>query len=159
VANPFLLNILNHFNILNHNFSPPMLFRIHTNTTMLYSLFDQKQPARNSQNPGWQPVLDGQLICTSICGEERRKGTGTTLFCNMKNSLKTTGASVARGLQVSPQETEDYPFIPEPNSPLPETRTPEEESFRTLLRNNLPRHTAPQALQDRIRRSIKNMPD
>jgi len=62
------------------------------------------------------------------------------------------------GIQLVPQETDDYPFVTNLNAGPQEMPTPEEESFRALLREHLPRHTAPQALRERIKRSI-NLPD
>ncbi|MBK9336556.1 MAG: hypothetical protein IPM98_08175 [Lewinellaceae bacterium] len=81
----------------------------------------------------------------------------------MKNPRKspgiTTGIALAGSIKFSQEEIEDYPFAIKPDSEPRKTISPDEESFRALLRNNLPAHTAPQALRDRIRRSIKNMPD
>ena len=81
----------------------------------------------------------------------------------MKNPRKlsddTTGTVRAGGIQLVQQDIEDYPFATPTKTGPQETPTPEEESFRALLRDNLPRHTAPQALKDRIKRSIMHLPD
>ncbi|MEQ1745453.1 MAG: hypothetical protein ABMA02_08510 [Saprospiraceae bacterium] len=82
----------------------------------------------------------------------------------MKNPRKTIGFTttdtvVAVGIKISQEEHDDYPFSAMLNTGPQETLSPEEEAFRALLRDNLPRHEAPQALRDRIQRSIMNMPD
>jgi len=140
-----------------------MPLRIHTNAAMSYSFFVQNQPARYSQTTGRQPVLTGQVVCTDRNGQDWLQGTDTTFFCSMKNPRKSPGipAGIVAIEQANLLQTDmdDLPFTTPPLPMHRELPTPQEESFRALVRDSLPRHTAPQALQDRIRRSIKNMPD
>lgn len=76
-----------------------------------------------------------------------------------KSSDDTKGTVLAGGVQLVQQDIEDYPFATPKSTGPQETPTPDEESFRALLRDHLPRHTAPQALKDRIKRSIMLLPD
>ena len=82
----------------------------------------------------------------------------------MKNPRKASGNSVgtfARVLDPVQRDLADLPILIEPDlhEHPQEQRSPEEESFRSLLHTGLPRHKAPQALRERIRNRIQNIPD
>ncbi|MFN0014221.1 MAG: hypothetical protein ACKVU2_06695 [Saprospiraceae bacterium] len=82
----------------------------------------------------------------------------------MKNPCKTNGFTttdsvVSVGIKINQEDHDDLPFSATLGDGPQETRSPQEEAFRALLRDNLPRHEAPQALRERIQRSIMNMPD
>ncbi|TNE59512.1 MAG: hypothetical protein EP344_08505 [Bacteroidetes bacterium] len=79
---------------------------------------------------------------------------------NPRKALNNTVRTVARGLKDTNQDLADLPVFIEPNTLTPqEKHSPEEESFRALLHDKLSRHKAPQALRERIIKTIKNMPD
>lgn len=85
-------------------------------------------------------------------------------FCSMKNPRKlptNTVDTIGRGLKKIQQEQADLPLFiqADPNAAPQEKSSPEEESFRSLLHHKLSRHKAPQALRERIMKSIKSMPD
>lgn len=81
----------------------------------------------------------------------------------MKNPIQTSGEKTdivfVEGIQLVHQETDDYPFDTPLSTGPQEMATFEENTFRALLREHLPRHTAPQALRERIKRSISLLPD
>ncbi|MBL7795576.1 MAG: hypothetical protein JNJ90_03655 [Saprospiraceae bacterium] len=81
----------------------------------------------------------------------------------MKNPIQPSGdkagAVFTGGIQLVQQEPDDCPFVTPTDINPQEMPTPQEESFRALLREHLPRHTAPQALRERIKRSIMQLPD
>lgn len=82
----------------------------------------------------------------------------------MKNPRKSpvnTVGNLDEVLANVQQNLVDLPFItePHPDTAPQELHSPNEESFRSLLHQHLPRHKAPQALRERIKRAIKNMPD
>ncbi|MCB0534221.1 MAG: hypothetical protein KDD14_18610 [Saprospiraceae bacterium] len=82
----------------------------------------------------------------------------------MKNPRKSptkVASAITRGLKNVQQDRADLPFFIESEmDPMPqEKHNPEEASFRSLLHDSLTRHRAPQALRERIKNKIKNMPD
>lgn len=136
---------------------------------MWYSPISPKQVSRYSPKAGWQPGGAVQFACTPVGflmqQPAQRQHDDTNLFCNMKNPRKSTVNQVGtltRTIKNSQQDLLDLPFISHPAADFStphELSSPEEESFRTFLQNRLPRHKAPQALRERIKNAIKNMPD
>jgi len=136
---------------------------------MLYSFIDTKQTMRYSHPAGRQPDVTAVFACTQTAcmmrQQTRRQNEDTNLFCSMKNPRKSTGnpvGTLATAIKSVPLEIADHPFmtgvIPNTSAPL-ENRSPEEESFRNLLQSRLPRQRASQALRERIKNSIQQMPD
>lgn len=70
---------------------------------------------------------------------------------------------LTRTMNDIPQDITDLPFIttdPARDLPnTPENNSPTEESFRHFLQSRLSRHKAPQALRERIKNNIQQMPD
>lgn len=141
---------------------------VHPYTTMLNSFYPVKQIVRNSPATGWQPEPAAPFVCLpGGCWERQQTGQqniDTNFICSMKNPRKSPGNLVGfspRVVDNLQQQRADLPVITEPDTDiLPESQhSPEEESFRTFLHARLPRHKAPQALRERIKQSIKNMPD
>lgn len=99
----------------------------------------------------------------NTCGSKPGLETLAKNFLTMKNSLKSTGNQAANQGLVSTYSTMtgieaqagDQSFTAEkifhkkPNTRVPES--PEEENFRNLIKSNLPRPKASQALLQRIR--------
>lgn len=136
---------------------------------MLYSFIPAKQTMCYSGPAGWQPAAAALFACTqpgcTMRQQTRRQNDGTNLFCSMKNPRKSTGNPVGAFAKMAnsvPKEIADFPFIsdnvPDVAHSL-ENLLPEEESFRNLLLSRLPRQRASQALRDRIKNSIQQMPD
>lgn len=100
----------------------------------------------------------------NMCGSKPGLETLAKNFLTMKNSLKSTGNLAAKqGVVVSSYSTmsgiephaddqsftEEKIFNKKPSPRVPES--PEEENFRHLIKSNLPRPKASQALLQRIR--------
>lgn len=136
---------------------------------MWHSNFGIKQSSRYSVCTGWHPVCTVPVVCSRADGMKRQQTEGVyadTNFSNsMKNPRKSSGNRVdtlAKAIQNVQPLLPDFPFITQAATDLHtpmETRSPEEESFRTFLHQRLPRHKAPQALRERIKIAIKTMPD
>lgn len=79
----------------------------------------------------------------------------------MKNPRKSTGNPVGTlgNMKSVPQDIADLPYFTNPNATPQENHFPEEESFRNFLHGRLPRHKAPQALRERIKIAIQQLPD
>jgi hypothetical protein len=75
------------------------------------------------------------------------------ILVSMKNARKSSGIAASDKFQVASTNdqvsTENVVFAPKPGPRKPES--PEVESLRALLKSNLSRETAPQALLERIR--------
>lgn len=134
---------------------------------MSYSIFNSNYTLRYSQVNGWQPQLAAAYNCMPVsCLDQQQPGYlcfDVTFLCSMKNPRKFFGkavnAAVSRGLVNDPKELADLPFSIEPNATLQEDHSPEEASFRNFLQKSLSRHEASQALRERIKNKIKNLPD
>jgi len=137
---------------------------------MSYSFFNTKQTPCYSHRSGWQPDATAVFACTQTTGMQRqptrRQNEDTNLFCSMKNPRKSTGnpvGTLTQSVNSVPQDMADLPFItgvlPLISTPQEPHHSPEEESFRTLLQSRLPRQRASQALRERIKNAIQQMPD
>jgi hypothetical protein len=132
-----------------------------------YSFMESKQTSCDSQIRGWQPNLTMNFVCTPLgdLGWQQPdwQHLGVNYFYSMKNPRKSPDrvvSTITRGLKNVKQNLADLPFLiePEPDTAPQEKHSPEEESFRSLLHQSLSRR-APQALRERIKNKIKNMPD
>jgi len=127
--------------------------------------------------PNWHNATDVALAGTQVisCGRPgypirkkedgtQRSGFLTQISCNMKDARKQTTASATNSTPGTPNSRPvNRPFEDDPafdsavfsTPPAPrQPESPEDESFRSFLKHQLPRHKASAALSQKIRNSL-----